>query len=227
MKELLFLLPLLAIISCSDPDNPNRAKFNNSGCLECDNYLVGESFKFGGLNYTVADRIMLDVAILNGEDITRFCTSKITSMDNLLSNQVSFNQDIGAWDVSNVDDMKMMFKSAESFNQDVSKWDVQNVVDMSEMFFDAKNFDQPLDNWDVGSVNDMGSMFQGAINYNKNIGDWDVSRVGNMLNMFYNATLFNQDISGWCVPNLFVAPSGFSKYSALTLSNHPVWGTCP
>ena len=54
MKKLLFLLPLLALISCSDPDNPNRAKFNNSGCLECDNYLAGESFVVSGVRYEVS-----------------------------------------------------------------------------------------------------------------------------------------------------------------------------
>ena len=70
-------------------------------------------------------------------------------------------------------------------------------------------------------------MFQGATAFNQYVGDWDVSGVGNMLNMFYEATIFNQDLSGWCVPNLFVAPFGFSKYSSLALSNHPDWGNCP
>ena len=70
-------------------------------------------------------------------------------------------------------------------------------------------------------------MFQGAISFNQDIGDWDVGRAGNMSNMFYDAKLFNQDISGWCVPEIFSAPNGFSTHSALTLSNNPVWGTCP
>ena len=98
---------------------------------------------------------------------------------------------------------------------------------MSGMFFDARAFDKPLGNWDVGSANNMSSMFQGAISFNQDIGNWDVSRAGNMSNIFYDAKLFNQDISGWCVPEIFTAPNGFSTHSALTLSNHPVWGTCP
>ena len=64
MKKLLFLLPLLAIFSCSDPDNPNRAKFNNSGCLECDNYTAGESFTVGGVRYVVADTTILKLLLL-------------------------------------------------------------------------------------------------------------------------------------------------------------------
>ena len=32
MKKLLFLLPLLAIIGCSDADNPYDARINNRGC---------------------------------------------------------------------------------------------------------------------------------------------------------------------------------------------------
>ena len=152
MKNVIFLLPLLAMLSCEAPDNPHRAGFNYRGCLECDYYSVGESFVIRGESYIVADRSMLDAAISNDEDVTKYCTSKITSMDNLLVNQVSFNQDIG---------------------------------------------------------------------------DWDVSRAGNVSNIFYDAKLFNQDISGWCVSEIFTAPNGFSTHSALTLSNHPVWGTCP
>ena len=85
MKKLLFLLPLLAIISCTDADYPNRAKFNNSGCLVCDNYLAGESFIVGGVRYVVADTTILKTAIADGDDLTRYCTSRIGDMNRLFS----------------------------------------------------------------------------------------------------------------------------------------------
>ena len=84
MKKLLYILPLLGIISCTNSDNPYKAKFNNSGCLECDNYTAGESFIVGGVRYEVADRAILETAIADGDDLTRYCTSRIGNMSGLL-----------------------------------------------------------------------------------------------------------------------------------------------
>ena len=69
MKKLLFLLPLFAIISCTNPDNPNKAKFNSNGCLECDNYGIGETFILDNHLYTVADSTILKTAIINNANI--------------------------------------------------------------------------------------------------------------------------------------------------------------
>jgi len=45
--------------------------------------------------------------------------------------------------------------------------------------------------------------------------------------MLYGTSSFNQDLTEWCVSNFKYAPIDFSTNSALTASNHPVWGTCP
>ena len=79
MKKLLFLLPLLAIISCIKKE----AIINDNGCLECDNYSVGESFMIDGVRYEVADRDILETAIADGDDLTRYCTSRIGDMSYL------------------------------------------------------------------------------------------------------------------------------------------------
>ena len=201
MKKLLFLLPLLAIFSCTDSDNPYKAKFNNSGCLECDNYTTGESFIVGGVRYEVADRTILETAIDDGDDLTRYCTSRIADMSYLFYENQSFNQDINSWDVSNVTDMQFMFAYASSFNQDIANWDVSNVTTMRGMF-QGTTFNQDIGNWDVGNVTFMNSMF-------------------------WYATAFNQDLTQWCVSNISSIPGGFSTNSNLTAANHPVWGTCP
>ena len=177
MKKLLFLLPLLAIISCTDSDNPYNAKFNNKGCLECDNYTAGESFIVGRVRYEVADRDILITAIADGNDLNRYCTSRIGDMKYLFADNTDFNQDISSWDVSNVTNMAYMFYNAQAFNQDIGNWDVSSVTDME--------------------------------------------------NMFENAQAFNQDLTDWCVSNISTMPLGFSSNSALSASNHPVWGTCP
>lgn len=206
MKKLLFLLPLLAIISCTNSNNPYKAKFNEQDeCLECDNYIAGESFMVGGVRYEVVDRTMLVNAIADGDDLTRYCTSRIRDMNRLFSKNDSFNQDISSWDVSNVTDMSAMFNEATAFNQDIGNWDVYSVTNMSNMFYNADVF-------------------------NQDIGGWAVDNVTNMGNMFYNAYAFNQDLTKWCVPHFYwSSPIGFSNSNAnaFLASNHPVWGTCP
>ena len=259
-------------------DNPNKAFVNVNGCVECDNYSVGDVFTLmNGQTIIVASRSMLFDAITDAEDLTKYCTSKITNMTNLFKGKnsfnddistwdvsnvtsmdvmfddaTSFNQDIGNWDVSNVTSMRGMFTSASSFNQDIGNWDVSSVTNMTTMFFDATTFNQDIGNWDVSNVTSMYYMFDDATSFNQDIGNWDVSSVTDMRYMFYDATSFNQDIGNWdvsnvyymrgmfyqadnfnqdltqwCVSNFSSMPYSFSDYSALTASNHPVWGTCP
>ena len=278
MKKLLFLLPLLAIISCdkTDTENSGDAQYNSRGCLECDNYTAGQSFLLDGIRYEVADRAILETAIDDGDDLTRYCTSRIGDMSELFFNQdinqdisswdvsnvttmermfyqatafnqdignwdvsnvtsmawmffraFSFNQDVGSWDVSNVTSMARMFDLNTAFNQDVGNWDVSNVTDMRDMFSFAASFNQDIGSWDVSNVIRMSSIFSGASSFNQDIGNWDMSDVALMDAMFWSATAFNQDLTQWCVTNFSSMPHDFSLNSALTASNHPVWGTCP
>ena len=110
MKYSLFILIIL-IVSCdkTDPDNPFDANFNGRGCLECDNYLIGESFLLDNVRYVVADKNMIIDALDNNEDLSRFCTSRITYMSELFKDYETFNQNISVWDVSNVLNMRQMF----------------------------------------------------------------------------------------------------------------------
>ena len=204
MKKLLFLLPLLAIISCdkTDTENSGDAQYNSRGCLECDNYTAGQSFLLDGIRYEVADVGMLISAIVGGDDLTKYCTSKIVDMSGLFSGANDFNQNISPWDVSNVTNMVAMFYGANSFNQDIGNWDVSNVTDMSIIFYYAESFNQDIGSWDVSNVTDMSEMFLVAYD-------------------------FNQDLTKWCVSQFPTMPTDFSTSSALTASNHPDWGTCP
>lgn len=202
MKKILYLLPVFVLLGCKDPDNPLGARFNKNGCLECDNYLAGDEFILGGVKYIVADRPLIENAIADGDELTRYCTSRITDMSELFYSNYSFNKDIGNWDVKNVTDMSSMFHSALTFNKSIANWDVSNVSNMKYMFSDAKKF-------------------------NQDIGGWDVSKVGNMTRMFSGASVFNQNLSKWCVANFPTMPEYFSTASSLNASNLPVWGTCP
>ena len=149
MKKLLSILSIcLVFMSCdkTDPDNPSGAQFNNSGCLVCDNYLAGESFIVGGNTYLVANRTMLDNVIDYGEDLTKYCTSRIGDMENLFQYHPDFNQDISSWDVSNVTNMSNMFKDAAAFNQDLSSWSVDGVTECEGFSSGATSWTVPKPN---------------------------------------------------------------------------------
>ena len=56
--------------------------------------------------------------------------SRVTDMQGLFAERISFNENIGMWNTSAVTSMRYMFHSASSFNQDISHWDVRHVTDM-------------------------------------------------------------------------------------------------
>ena len=169
MKKILSILSLsvIAIVigtslnGCSEDDviTPNKNDSNNSDttnnseCIKCNDYEVGETFSIDGVTYKVADREMLDDALSNGEDLTKYCTSNVTDMSAMFREATSFNQDIGKWDVSNVTNMGGMFNTATSFNQDIGNWNVSNVTFMSWMFNQATSFNQDLTQWCVSNFN--------------------------------------------------------------------------
>ena len=221
---------------------------NSRGCVVCDMLTPGEIFILNGNPYMAVDRPMLEYKRDNAHDLSKVCVSLINDMSNLFVNNLSFNQDIGTWDVSNVTDMTRMFEMSDfnqdignwdvsnvtdmtrmfehtPFNQDISSWDVSNVTSMAGMFHLAMDFNKDIGIWDVGNVKNVSNMFSTAWSFKKDIGNWDVSNVTDMSHMFHNSS-FNRDLTDWCVMNIPSQPSGFSLNSALTPSNHPIWGTC-
>lgn len=191
------------------PSNPNSAVVNASGCVECDNYAVRDTFLLNGVWYNVVDRAMLDSMVTNGGDFTKVCVSKVTDMSSLFAGLSSFNQDITKWDVSQVLNLKSMFYGCLNFNQDIGNWDVSNVLDMKQAFYFASAFNGDIGNWDVSNVTDMEAMFYEAEQFNQNIGSWNVSKVTSMTSMFSKflpshngVSSFNQDISNWDVSSV-------------------------
>ena len=67
-------------------------------------------------------------------DISKWITSRVTTMKNMLLYATSFNQDISGWDVSKLTNTDGMLKSAASFDQDLSRWNVSKLNTMKQMF---------------------------------------------------------------------------------------------
>lgn len=228
VKTVLFNISLFGALifsSCQKPDlNPNGATFSDKGCLICDNYVVGESFEINGVSYLVVNKQMIKDAV-NGvnttnpstglawvqEDLTKFCTSKVTNMQNLFYEK-PFNLNISSWDVSNVTNMEFMFRATTNFNQNIGNWDVSGVTNMGGMFSGAQKFNQNLNDWDVSNVTNMSSMFAGS-GFDENISSWDVSNVTLMKSMFSSCS-FNGDIGNWDVGNVINIKEMFSENQA-------------
>jgi uncharacterized repeat protein (TIGR02543 family) len=177
----------------------------NGVTIKCEDCKVGDKGKVNGVEYEAVDKQLLRQRLEEGKDLSKVCTSLVTSTMDLFDGFPKFNQSIGNWDVSNVVNMKGMFRSSDNwdetnkFNQSLEYWNVEKVTDMSFMFFYSE-FNQPIGNWNVSNVTDMRLMFEGS-DFNQPIGDWNVSKVTDMTEMFGYAP-FNQPIGNWNVSNV-------------------------
>jgi surface protein len=163
---------------------------------------VGDTGVINDVTYMVVDETILRAMVINGEDVTKLATSKVTDMNRIFQQAPSFNQPIGNWDVSSVTNMRAMFQFTSSFNEPVGAWDVSSVTDMSFIFYQASSFNQPIGAWNVSSVTNMRAMFYESPSFNQPIGNWDVSSVTDMFGMFTKAQSFNQPIGNWDVSSV-------------------------
>ena len=182
-------------------DNPVYLDDNGVTIKARDWAFVGDTGVVNGVGYTIVNTSTLRTMIVNGDDVTRVCTSRIISMNNYFYNTQLFNQDIGNWDTSNVTNMSGMFSQNTVFNHDIGDWNTSNVTNMQNMFQSNSAFNQDIGNWNTSSVTKMSNMFNDNSAFNQPLGNWDVSNVTNMEFMF-RSSIFNQDIGNWDVSNV-------------------------
>ena len=197
---------------------------DNGITVKCPGVASGSKGTVQGIEYEAADNDLLRLHIRNESDLSRLCTSPVTSMEALFEEKFFFNEDIGSWDVSNVTNMRYMFSGAASFNRDISKWDTGNVITMGWMFSDAAAFNQDIGEWNVSQVNDMNEMFGRAVSFNQDISEWNVGNVIHMVMMFSGTISFNRDIGNWDVAGVI---NMFSMFSGAVSFNQDLgnWDT--
>ena len=203
---------------------------SNGVTIKCPNANVGDKETINGKIYEVVDNAILKAKVLNDEDVTCVCTSKVTNMDNMFRDDITgilnanagtFNQDIGSWDTSNVNSMDGAFMGAYAFNQDIGAWDTSKVTTMINMFANARVFNQSITNWNTSNVSNMEQMFGSAYAFNQDIGSWDTSSVTNMGFMFANAKSFNKNIGAW---NTSRATLMYNMFEGAILFNQDIGG---
>tara|TARA_B100001094_G_C18114951_1_gene763418 strand:- start:366 stop:1157 length:792 start_codon:yes stop_codon:yes gene_type:complete len=139
--------------------------------------ISGDIGMINETEYEVVSEEELRSKINDDKDITKVCTSKISSFSWLFLDKNEFNQDIGSWDTSNVTATNFMFYNAFSFNQNIGNWDTSKVTDMNFMFWEASLFNVDIRLWDTSNVTIMRSMFHKASSFNQDLGNWDVNNV--------------------------------------------------
>ena len=134
-------------------------------------------------------------------DISSIIVSEVTDMSHTFKCASIFNnggsEDINKWITTNVTTMEGMFEDAKKFNQPVNKWDVSKVENFTNMFKNAITFNKLIFTTSSQSTIHMKGMFEGAKTFNQPVNDWDVSSVINFINMFKDAEKFNQRLDKW------------------------------
>ena len=178
-------------VSFETPESPSAVYLDENGVtIKAKDWgQVGDSGVVNGIEYTIVDIEMLLSMILNDEDLSKVCTTKITSL--LID---GFDND----DQDNVVDG--LFEETD-FNQDISSWDVSNITNMYLLFKDNPSFNQNISYWNTGSLTSLYLVFSGASSFNQDISGWDTSNVTEFAGTFWNASSFNQDLSGWDTVN--------------------------
>ena len=60
--------------------------------------IAGQSYDYNGVTYKVLNNSGFKNAIIDGDDLSKIITTKVTNMNNLFWEATAFNKDIGSWD---------------------------------------------------------------------------------------------------------------------------------
>ena len=140
---------------------------------------------------------------LGDVDISKWDTSRVTTMEEAFLDTKTFNSDISKWDVSRVQSLVNTFASS-NFNADLSKWQISSVTSLKAAFYEAYEFNGDLSKWQTSRVTNLIDTFNHAIKFNGDVSKWDISKVTQMnfgtFQFFFFFFIFNLSLSPFFLP---------------------------
>jgi surface protein len=139
------------------------------------------------------------------QPIGNWNVSNVTTMDNMFSTALNFNQNLGRWFTGETKASPTsiigMFSITDNFNnggdtESINYFDISKVVSLKDVFSNAKAFNGKIGNWNTSGVTDMSGFLRGATSFTDNISNFNVSKVRNFSYLLADIN-FNQDISDW------------------------------
>ena len=136
----------------------------------------------------------------NGK-ISKWDVSKVTTMDNMFCNAVSFKHRLCgvAWVNSNASKIDMFTDSPGSImakstttllSTEALRGEINACLELSPNGDCNTSPHGPVREWDVSLITDMEKVFHDSSSFNGDISTWDVSSVVTMNSMFAGATSF-------------------------------------
>ena len=130
--------------------------------------------------------------------------------------------DISKWDTSRVTTMEEAFFYSQTFNSDISKWNVSCVQSLVGTFRLAPKFNADLSKWQISSVTSLEKTFDFALEFNGDLSKWQTSRVNNLIGTFQRTPKFNGDVSKWDVSHVeFMDSSTFQFFFSFSTTFFP------
>lgn len=97
---------------------------------------------------------------LTSLDVSRFNTSKVTTMESMFSGNKATTLNVSGFNTSSVTNMSYMFLNSEATTLDVRNFNTSNVTNMSAMFENTKAKSLDLRNFDFSKVTNMSLMLK-------------------------------------------------------------------
>jgi|MDSZ01.1.fsa_nt_gb surface protein len=151
------------------------------------------------------------------------------SINNMLSNCISFDQNCSTWDLSEVSSIASLFEEASSFNNGGASWTNADLRKCRNFYgvFKGTQFDQDISRWRIKD-NDTGSMSMKFMFYNcpfnkpidtheiDGVKYWDMSTVTQITQMFAVNDNFNQPLNNWDTSNIKFFERAFDQATSFS-----------
>lgn len=117
------------------------------------------------------------------QPLNNWNVSKVTTMQQLFSNNAAFNSSLANWNVSSCTDFQLAFTGATAFNQSLATWTLPTTVSytMANMFNGAAGIQQSFAAWNLAKCTSLGTFLSngniGTAAYDDTLVGWDANKL--------------------------------------------------